>query len=138
MIETQKGVITQYVHKSAEHALRAIGGAGLEADLLMDEHGGGFFTLKRASMRGGHTFTIHEISVSCIIDGSNTVEEYSSPTDVSPLLQSTKLILRTRKDSEHAGHSGYYDLSPCWCQLRTLPWVHAAGLTISGRTRNGK
>ena len=35
VIETQKGVITQYVHKSAEHAFRVIGGAGLESDLLM-------------------------------------------------------------------------------------------------------
>ena len=34
VIKTQKGVVAQYVHKSAEHAFRAIGGAGLKADLL--------------------------------------------------------------------------------------------------------
>ena len=88
-------------------------------------------------MKGRHTFTIHDVSVRYIIEGSNTVEEYSSPTDVSPLLQSMKLILQTRKDSEHAGHSECYDLSPCSCQMRTLPWAHAAGFKSSGRTRNG-
>ena len=136
MIEAQKGVVAQYVHESAEHAFRAIGGAGLEADLLMLSLGF-FLELKRASRKGRHTFTKHDVSVRYIIEGSNTVEEYSGPTDVSPSLQSMKLILRTRKDSEHAGHSECCDPSPCCYQLRTLPWVHAAGLTIIGRTRNG-
>lgn len=52
MIEAQEGVVTQYVHESAEHAFRAIGSAGLEADLLMVSLGFFSFGLKRASMRG--------------------------------------------------------------------------------------
>ena len=118
------------MHKSAEHAFRAIGGAGLKADLLMVSLGY-FLGLKRASVGGRHTFTRHEVSVRYIIEGSNTVEEYSGPRDVSPLLQSMKLILQTRKGSGRDGHSESYDLPLCWCQLRTLPWVHAAGLKIS-------
>ena len=90
-------------------------------------------------MRGADTPLLYtKISVRYIIEGSNTVEEYSSPTDVSPLLQSMKLILQTRRDSAPAAHSECYDLSVCWNPLRTLPWVHADGLTMSGRTRDGK
>lgn len=35
IIEAEKGVITENVEEGGKHAFRAIGGAGLEADLLV-------------------------------------------------------------------------------------------------------